>query len=344
VIGTERHESRRIDNQLRGRSGRQGDPGSSQFYVSMEDDLMRLFGGDKLKNLMQRLGLPEDQPVEARMVSKSIESAQKKIEGLNFDTRKHVLEYDDVMNKQREIIYKKRRAWLEPEADLTQEFLSVIEGEVRTLVTEYAAAEKPEVQGLLEKLNSVYQVLPHEAEKIRELDKQPGDSALAISDYAVELAKTKYEEKEKALPDPKLMGQIQRVVALQSLDNLWIEHLDTMEHLRDSVGLRGYGQRDPLVEYKREGFELFKGLLGAIDHNIASTIFKVSVMQQQPVSELQKLAESSPELQGGEQQQSPEFAGIGRNDPCPCGSGKKWKKCGLLNTEEHRKLMSAKNN
>lgn len=342
VIGTERHESRRIDNQLRGRSGRQGDPGSSQFYVSMEDDLMRLFGGDKLKNLMQRLGLPEDQPVEARMVSKSIESAQKKIEGLNFDTRKHVLEYDDVMNKQREIIYKKRRAWLEPQADLTKEFLSVIEGEVRTLVLEYASAEKPEVQSLLEKLNSIYQILPHEAEQIRGFDKQPGDSSLAISDYAAELAKIKYEEKAKSLPDPKLMGQIERVVALQSLDNLWIEHLDTMEHLRDSVGLRGYGQRDPLVEYKREGFELFKALLGAIDHNIASTIFKVGIIQQQPVSELQKLAESSPELQGGEQQQNPEFPGIGRNDPCPCGSGKKWKKCGLLNTEEHKQLMSAK--
>ncbi|MBU6447900.1 preprotein translocase subunit SecA, partial [Patescibacteria group bacterium] len=342
VIGTERHESRRIDNQLRGRSGRQGDPGSSQFYVSMEDDLMRLFGGDKLKNLMQRLGLPEDQPVEARMVSKSIESAQKKIEGLNFDTRKHVLEYDDVMNKQREIIYKKRRLWLEPEADLKQEFLTAIENEIRILVNEYATAEKQDVQDFLEKLNSIYQVLPNEAEKIRELDKQPGDSSMAIADYAVELAKAKYDEKEKGLPDSNLMRQIERVVALQSLDNLWIEHLDTMENLRDSVGLRGYGQRDPLVEYKREGFELFRALLAAIDHNIASTVYKVGIVRQQPVSELQKLAESSPQLQGGETQQNPEFAGIGRNDPCPCGSGKKWKKCGLLNTEEHRKLMSTK--
>lgn len=344
VIGTERHESRRIDNQLRGRSGRQGDPGSSQFYVSMEDDLMRLFGGDKLKNLMQRLGLPEDQPVEARMVSKSIESAQKKIEGLNFDTRKHVLEYDDVMNKQREIIYKKRRAWLEPDVDLKTEFLSAVENEIQILVNEYAAAEKQDIQIFLEKLNSIYQVLPSNAEKIRELDKQPGDASMAIADYAIQISKIKYDEKEKSLPDIKLMRQIERVVALQSLDNLWIEHLDTMENLRDSVGLRGYGQRDPLVEYKREGFELFKSLLGAIDHNIASTIFKVSVMQQQPVSQLQKLAESSPQLQGGEPQQNSEFAGIGRNDPCPCGSGKKWKKCGLLNTEEHRKLMSEKNN
>ncbi|TSC65830.1 MAG: preprotein translocase subunit SecA [Candidatus Doudnabacteria bacterium Gr01-1014_77] len=324
ILGTERHESRRIDNQLRGRAGRQGDPGSSQFFVSLEDDLMRLFGGDRLQKLMTTLGIEEDQPIEAGLVSKSIEQAQKKIEGLNFDTRKHVLEYDDVMNRQREIIYGKRRAWLQKEANHKEEIQGLIEAEISDLVRNHFLAEN-DIQELLNSLNSIFPVGNTEAGKIVELAKQPGDSEFAITDYAVSLAKQRYEEKEKALPDPNIMRQIERGISLQSLDNLWMEHLDTMEHLRDSVGLRGYGQRDPLVEYKRESFDLFKRLVAQINSQIVYTIYKVS-LQQQPVSELQELAKNAQEI-SSESTAADTIEKIGRNDPCPCGSGKKYKKC-----------------
>ena len=324
ILGTERHESRRIDNQLRGRAGRQGDPGSSQFFVSLEDDLMRLFGGDRLQKLMTTLGIEEDQPIEAGLVSKSIEQAQKKIEGLNFDTRKHVLEYDDVMNRQREIIYGKRRAWLQKEANHKEEIQGLIEAEISDLVRNHFLAEN-DIQELLNSLNSIFPVGNTEAGKIVELAKQPGDSEFAITDYAVSLAKQRYEEKEKALPDPNIMRQIERGISLQSLDNLWMEHLDTMEHLRDSVGLRGYGQRDPLVEYKRESFDLFKRLVAQINSQIVYTIYKVS-LQQQPVSELQELAKNAQEI-SSESTTADTIEKIGRNDPCPCGSGKKYKKC-----------------
>ncbi|MHB8871158.1 MAG: preprotein translocase subunit SecA [Candidatus Doudnabacteria bacterium] len=324
ILGTERHESRRIDNQLRGRAGRQGDPGSSQFFVSLEDDLMRLFGGDRLQRLMTTLGIEEDQPIEAGLVSKSIEQAQKKIEGLNFDTRKHVLEYDDVMNRQREIIYGKRRAWLQKEVNHKEEILGLIEAEISELVRNHFLAEN-DIQELLNSLNSIFPVGNTEAGKIVELAKQPGDSEFAITDYAVSLAKQRYEEKEKALPEASIMRQIERGISLQSLDNLWMEHLDTMEHLRDSVGLRGYGQRDPLVEYKRESFDLFKRLVAQINSQIVYTIYKVS-LQQQPVSELQELAKNAQEV-SSESTTADTVEKIGRNDPCPCGSGKKYKKC-----------------
>ena len=324
ILGTERHESRRIDNQLRGRAGRQGDPGSSQFFVSLEDDLMRLFGGERLQSLMTTLGIEEDQPIEAGLVSKSIEQAQKKIEGLNFDTRKHVLEYDDVMNKQREIIYGKRKAWLKAEIDHKEEILGLIEAEVSGLVKSHFLTEN-DVQELLNALNSIFQLGNTEAGKIVEMTKQPGDSEFAITDFAVSLAKQRYEEKEKSMPEQNIMRQIERGVSLQALDNLWMEHLDTMEHLRDSVGLRGYGQRDPLVEYKRESFDLFRRLLVQINSQIVYTIYKVS-LQKQPVSELQELAKNAQEV-STESTSADVVEKIGRNDPCPCGSGKKYKKC-----------------
>jgi len=273
IIGTERHEARRIDNQLRGRAGRQGDPGSSQFFVSLEDDLMRIFGGDRIKSLMEALKLPEDQPIEAGLVSGAIESAQSKIEGMNFDLRKHVLEYDDVMNKHREVIYRKRREILEKSQILDP-------GDQNSL--------------------KAY---------ISEIIKKAG------------LKEEDYEKKEKEI-GPERMRQVEKFVSLRVLDAFWMEHLENMEYLRDSVRLRAYGQRDPLVEYKTEGHKMFQKLLGTIESNIAEMILKVSVSEEppKPSSQPQSVLKSNNR--------------VGRNDPCPCGkkdptTGKpiKYKKC-----------------
>ena len=263
VIGTERHEARRIDNQLRGRSGRQGDPGSSQFFVSLEDDLMRIFGGERIKSLMGALKIPEDQPIEANLISRAIEEAQSKIEGLNFDLRKHVLEYDDVMNKHREVIYKKRRELLEIK-------------DLRLKIKDWM--KSPEEKKALE-------------EKIKELGEN--------------------------------FNQAAKFISLRTLDMLWLEHLENMEYLRDSVRLRAYGQQDPLVEYKNEGHKMFRKLLETLESTVANTILKVSLA---PVQKAQ--VSSSPHYVAGLQRK------VGRNDPCPCGkinpqTGKpmKYKKC-----------------
>ena len=256
VIGTERHEARRIDNQLRGRSGRQGDPGSSQFVVSLEDDLMRIFGGDKVKGLMDRMNIPEDQPIEAKLISKAIESSQSKVEGMNFDARNYVLEYDDVMNKHREVFYSKRREVLENiKSDSSEEYILKI----------------------LEK------------------------SKFSEDDY----------NKRKAQIGEDNAKQIEKFIPIKVLDNFWIEHLENMEYLRDSVRLRAYGQQDPLLEYKREGHRMFKELINTMESAIASAIMKADINvthKPKPVAV----------LDGNK---------IGRNDPCHCGSGKKFKKC-----------------
>lgn len=261
IIGTERHEARRIDNQLRGRAGRQGDPGSSQFFVSLEDDLMRIFGGDRIKSLMSMLKLPEDEPIEAKLVSKVIEEAQSKIEGMNFDLRKHVLEYDDVLNKHRDVIYKKRREILE----------SFQKGELKN--------------------------------QILEIVKKLGFQA------------DEYEKKEKELGLENMRG-LEKIASLRIVDMLWMEHLENMEHLRDSVRLRAYGQQDPLVEYKNEGHKMFQKLLEMIEAGIVNTILKAQLSVKPQAA--QPVVRSSSANQG---------ANVGRNDPCPCGSGKKFKKC-----------------
>ncbi len=265
IIGTERHEARRIDNQLRGRAGRQGDPGSSQFFTSLEDNLLKIFGGERIKSLMNTLNIPEDQPIEAGLVSRAIESAQTKIEGFNFDARKHILEYDDVMNQHRSLVYKKR-----------QEILSGI--------------SRDEILELLKN---------------------------QISEPNVE---DLYNQKEKEL-GPELMRQVERLVMLNTLDNLWMNHLEDMEYLRDSVRLRAYGQRDPLVEYKNESRQLFKNLLLNFESQVATIILKI-----QPPKNF--IAPANPTKGLGLPAESAKLAEkAGRNDPCPCGSGKKYKKC-----------------
>jgi preprotein translocase subunit SecA len=344
ILGSERHESRRIDNQLRGRAGRQGDPGSSQFFVSMDDDLMRLFGGDRMKNLMSALKLPDDQPIEAGLVSRSIEQAQKKIEGLNFDTRKHVLEFDDVLNHQRNIIYKRRRRYLvgTPESqavDLKADILEMVKNEIGEMAasslsftpeTEAQAGQDPMME-LFKAANAIIPVDEKLMAKVKGAAENAADKEFAIVDTLYKAAEDLWEAKEKEMGKEIFEGA-QRFVALQSLDQLWMEHLDTMDHLRDSVSLRGYGQRDPLVEYKKEGYGMFQRLIAEINKQIVYTIFHVTVqLQPQPVA--QSLNLQTNKLDGAAAQSSsqpsldPKFQNVGRNDPCPCGSGKKYKKC-----------------
>lgn len=341
IIGTERHDSRRIDNQLRGRSGRQGDPGESRFYVSMEDDLMRLFGADRIKNMMEQLGLPEDMPIENRLITKSIESAQKRVEGHNFDIRKHLLEYDDVMNKHREIIYEKRLQALEKE-EIKDEILEFIENTAETMVQSRYLPEEDrwDTEGVIKSLNTL---LPDTAdvkadflEKINTSDEinQKIKSAL-LSEYA---------KKESDLPDPKMLREVEKRVYLRVIDALWMEHIDNMTNLRQSVALRGYGQRNPLSEYKQEAYLTFKRLLNSIKHNVVNTLFKVQINWQNSAQNLaqnpsnQNLQTNQNEIEGqlnpssgAEKRVAAKFqAGdekIKPNDPCPCGSGKKYKKC-----------------
>lgn len=385
VIGSERHESRRIDNQLRGRSGRQGDPGESVFFVSMEDDLMRLFGGDRLKSMMEKLGLPEDQPLEARLVSRSIESAQKKIEGLNFDTRKHVLEFDDVLNHQRNIIYKRRRKYLGvapqhegvgdrvegteelPEQDIElspkpltltpvqDEILGLIEKEIGETVTfAFSTVVDSEEEAFKQIFDQVSGMMPvDEALKtrVREAAQNVANREFAVVDAMFAEVKKLYEAKEKEI-GKETYEEVQRYIALQSLDQLWMEHLDTMDHLRDSVRLRGYGQRDPVLEYKREGFEQFQRLVKEINKQIAYSVLRVNVqpqeqphppaggMQQQQGQWVTNRTDAHSTSSGPTGVLSGGADKVGRNDPCPCNSGKKWKKCGMLNTPEHQTNMA----
>ncbi len=370
VIGSERHESRRIDNQLRGRSGRQGDPGESVFFVSMEDDLMRLFGGDRLKNMMEKLGLPDDQPLEAKLVSRSIESAQKKIEGLNFDTRKNVLEFDDVLNHQRNVIYKRRRKYLaapkpseqlavesgqsekaeddtvehvEVQRSVSEEILDLIQKEIGDAVTfAFSSTETPDeaFKQIFEQLSGMMPFGESLQRRIKDETANAANREFAVIDTIFAEAKKQYEAKEKEI-GKDIYEDVQRYIALQSLDQLWMEHLDTMDHLRDSVRLRGYGQRDPLMEYKREGYELFARLTSELNKQIAYSVLRVNVQAQpqQPAIQ-QNWVTNRSDVPAGSPAVHNDGTTIGRNDPCPCGSGKKWKKCGMLNTSEHQTNMA----
>ncbi len=352
ILGTERHEARRIDNQLRGRAGRQGDPGSSQFFVSLEDELMRRFGGDKVKNIMDRFGLPDDQPIENKIISRSIESAQSKIEGFNFDIRKHVLEYDDVMNKQREVIYKKRREILS-KGSLKDEVMNIVEEEIEQIVSMHTAGhpEDWQMENILNDFNAICPMCA-DAKKLAEIQKSKDDindpqKISKLIEYLKGLAKEVYGKKEQEI-SPEVMRQIEKAIYLRSIDTFWMNHLDDMDYLREGIGLRGYGQRDPLVEYKKEGFLLFNNLLDSIRNAVVNTIFKIGVIKEEPAPQKSILEEAK--YQGAEEQPA-QFAAaaqsentqepssrvsnqtivnkkeVGRNDPCPCGSNKKYKKC-----------------
>ena len=321
VLGTERHEARRIDNQLRGRAGRQGDPGSSRFYVSLEDELMRRFGGQNIAGLMDRLGLEDDVPIEHGLVSKAIENAQTKVEGYHFDIRKHVVQYDDVMNKQREVIYGQRRRILS-EDNLKSVVLEMVDEEVKALVDAYAAGEYGEewdTEGLWRSLNQIFP-MPADvtAATLANVSRQE------LVDTAVGLAHAAYDAKEQELGD-ELMRRLERLVMLHVIDRLWVDHLTAIDDLREGIGLRAYGQRDPLVEYKAEAFRMFQDLLAAIKHDIVHMIYHATFQREAPRPAPQPVAAS----RGGSPRPEPTRVArkVGRNDPCPCGSGKKYKKC-----------------
>lgn len=329
VIGTERHESRRIDNQLRGRSGRQGDPGSSRFFVSLEDEIMRLFGGDQIAGLMTRFKMPEDVPLEHPMVSRAIEQAQVKVEGFNFDARKHLVEYDDVLNKQREIIYKRRRKILGDEG-LKEEILGKIDNQISNFVAMLAP------EGFSEKertaiIQEFVTIIPFEENSQRSLLTQLSQvkTSEQITEFLTKVAHDLYEQREKQVTS-EIARQIERWVALSVIDNLWRDHLDAIDDLREGIGLRGYGQRDPLIEYKNEAYGMFERLLTTIDYEIVHRIFKVQVTAQPQTSQRPQQILTQPaggQINQSSQPQPITKKKIGRNDPCWCGSGKKFKKC-----------------
>ena len=363
VMGTERHESRRIDNQLRGRSGRQGDPGMTQFYVSMEDDLMRIFGSERIRFMMDKLGIPEDQPIENKMVTGALEKAQQRVEGNNFDMRKHLIEYDDVLNKHRITIYSRRDELLNSTADPKQKILSIVEAEIENVVafhtgeissTPFQGGSRGVDTNVKEITAIVSTILPLSNDASVSLkalisplsrDKfKAAEQREAFIKQVMELMQKAYEKFTSDVPDAAERKQIEVSFILRAMDRLWIEHLTIMSHLRTSIGLRSYGQMDPLVEYKRESRMYFQRLQDAIQAEIAYNFFKMATH----IGAAKKALENSPSLlqragvmlsgaaktMGGKgsdvvssQPGGLDFSKTGRNEPCPCGSGKKFKKC-----------------
>ena len=327
IIGTERHESRRIDNQLRGRAGRQGDPGSSHFYLSLEDDLMRLFGSDNIATIMDKLGMEEDEPIEHSLITRSIEQAQKKVEGRNFDMRKHVLEYDDVMNQQREVIYGQRRQILTGE-DMKENIFHMIE-KIINRGMELFADEKlyPEewnFQGLIEYCEEIF--APEGQLKEEEINIL---SRVELQETLMQVATESYNSRE-ALFGAENMREMEKVVMLKVVDSKWMEHLDAMDMLREGISLRSYGQRDPLIEYKIEAYDMFQQLIDLIQEDIVKYIFRVNIVAP-PEDRLQQAhathGEDEEDKEQKPQQPVVNKDQIGRNDLCPCGSGQKYKKC-----------------
>ena len=361
IIGTERHESRRIDNQLRGRSGRQGDPGESRFYISLEDDLMRLFASEAIAKVMDKLGMEEDEPIEHTLITKSIEHAQKKVEARNFDIRKHVLEYDDVMNQQREIMYGERRKILRGE-NLRENIRGMVNHIIKAEMNQYANEKLyPEEWQLDELIKDAEKIFaPPGTLKLSELEKMSRDE---LKEHLEKLAEDTYKQREAVFSEP-VMRELEKVVMLRIVDNKWMEHLDHMDMLREGINLRAYGQRAPLVEYKIEALAMFEEMEGAIQDQIATTMYHVAVVQQAPPpseEDDEELSAEPPRIESKEaeaairreqakvedrlqtarashgDESSPAEAQkraktadgkkIGRNDPCPCGSGKKYKNC-----------------
>ena len=347
VLGTERHEARRIDNQLRGRSGRQGDPGSSRFYLSLQDDLMRIFGSERISKIMDRLGIEEDQPIEHNLVTKAIENAQKKVEGHNFEIRKHLLEYDTVMNKQREVIYTQRREVLAGE-DLKESVLEMVEEQAEGLVDLYidekAHPEDWDLKGLHDAIYQQFSIRwsapPHE---------ENGLNRERLKDLIIEKAKEIYLKKEEEFGEGALR-YLEKVIMLQSVDHHWKDHLLAIDQLKEGIGLRGYGQKDPRIEYQKEAYQMFLEMLDRIKRDTIEKLFAVQIAKDQEVSEIKterkqtfvmSRGQEAASQRGGQTEEGKgvtvrrEGKKVGRNDPCPCGSGKKYKKC-CLEKEETR--------
>ena len=333
IIGTERHEARRIDNQLRGRSGRQGDPGSSRFYVSLEDDLMRIFAADRISGIMQRLGMEEGVPIESRFVSKQIENAQKRVEGQNFSYRKHVLEYDDVMNKQREAVYGLRKQLLEGE-DQKEYLMGIADDIIIDLVARHASEKTHPDEWDFNGLQTA--ILQQFGFDFRAEGLDPSHmSSKEIEEALIAKAHEKYDQKETLIGSPP-MRYHERMLMLQIVDSHWKDHLLAMDHLKEGIGLRGYGQRDPLVEYKKESYTLFQDLMGRIEEDTLRFLFLLQPVEEKKQAEQIErkrrraefvLSQQNNGGDGASRQVKRDTPKIGRNDPCPCGSGKKFKKC-----------------
>ncbi|WP_153125211.1 preprotein translocase subunit SecA [Peribacillus tepidiphilus] len=326
VIGTERHESRRIDNQLRGRSGRQGDPGVSQFYLSMEDELMRRFGSDNMKAMMQRLGMDDSQPIQSKMVTKAVESAQKRVEGNNFDARKQLLQYDDVLRQQREIIYKQRYEVLDSE-NLREIVEKMIESSVQRHVNAFCPEhEEPENWNLEHLLDYVNANVLHEGDIT--LADLKGKDPEEITALILEKVKERYDEKEQQL-SPEQMREFEKVIVLRSVDSKWMDHIDAMDQLRQGIHLRAYGQIDPLREYQQEGFAMFEDMILAIEDEVTKYIMKAEIRNNLQRQEVAKGQAVNPKEDGENVKKKPvrKKVDVGRNDPCICGSGKKYKNC-----------------
>lgn len=323
ILGTERHEARRIDNQLRGRAGRQGDPGSSRFYLSLEDDLMRIFGSDRISGLMGRLGMDEDMPIENKMITKAIENAQKRVEAHNFDIRKHLLEYDDVMNKQRLEIYAFRKEILQSE-NLKDRIFDMLDESVDELLSIYCPGEKhPEewdIKGLGDAAYGMFSIVP----KVTPM----GIDALKEALFS-EL-KDVYEKKETEIGND-IIRYIEKVVMLQVIDTQWKDHLLAIDQLKEGIGLRGYGQRDPLVEYKKEAFDMFADMTSRITNEILGRLYKVQFQKKETTVQREPVRQAKLTYNRGDDSSTVQTVRrgkkVGRNDPCPCGSGKKYKKC-----------------
>jgi len=335
IIGTERHESRRIDNQLRGRAGRQGDPGASRFFLSLEDDLLRIFGADRIQGLMTRLGMEEGEPIEHRLITRAVANAQSKVEAHNFDIRKHLLEYDDVLNQQREIVYGRRRQILSS-PNLKHDIVEMAENVLSNFVSQYATADAhPEDWDwaalgdlLIKTFNLHFHIADEDKHGLRpeQLEQQIIDAVLA-----------NYDSKEQQFGAP-IIRHLEKLILLQTLDALWKDHLLSMDHLKEGIGLRGYGQKNPLQEYKKEGFEIFGAMMDQLEADVVEKVFTVQIARREDVQQMEQQRRPQPQMTmsggGGAPQPVPtkpkvahQEEKIGRNDPCPCGSGKKYKKC-----------------
>ncbi|MEO8601573.1 MAG: SEC-C metal-binding domain-containing protein [bacterium] len=341
ILGTERHESRRIDNQLRGRAGRQGDPGASRFFLSLEDDLLRIFGAERIQGLMTRLGMEEGEPIEHRLITRAIANAQGKVESHNFDVRKHLLEYDDVLNKQREVIYGQRRNVLGGES-LAEQVWEMTDGIIEGVVDQYSPADSRGhewdwaafEETVLSQFNIRLQV-PEEARQ--------GMTRERLEQVLHDATRAAHAQREEAFT-PAIMHQLEKFVLLQTIDQLWKEHLLNMDHLKEGIGLRGYGQKNPLQEYQKEGFTMFEELIDRVHTDAVQKVFTVQAVRQEELSRLEQRRqpqEAQLTMSGGGEVAAPRPAArrqvggpaaseapkAGRNDPCPCGSGKKFKKC-----------------
>jgi len=329
ILGTERHESRRIDNQLRGRSGRQGDPGSSRFYLALEDDLLRIFGGERISAIMEKLGMEEGQPIEHGMISRAIENAQAKVEGHNFDIRKQLLEYDDVMNQQREVIYRQRREALQGQ-DIKESIEEMIWEKAEEIAGSVAdEAIPPDEWDLKPMTDAVFKLfnfrMTLKGDRLDTLNRE--SLAQSIFDAVMAL----YRQKEAAIGATEFR-QLERIVMLQTVDTLWKDHLLSMDHLKEGIGLRGYAQQNPLIVYKKEGFEMFQDMIARVKEETLSVLFRIQISEPEVIEDLRKPKEQKFVLSHGgdapkQQPRKRTDKKTGRNDPCPCGSGKKYKKC-----------------